>query len=75
MNTMYWIHIIANVRYSVPKATRLTLYNTLIKPHVEYCVKVQGTTFKKYKKKLVIAQKKLYNFELKTFQMSYENPV
>ena len=55
---MYWIHMIANARYCMPKSMRLTLYNTLIKPHLEYCVEIWGKTFDKYKNKVVIAQKR-----------------
>ena len=51
--------IIAQLRHYVPKHILLLLYNSLILPHISYCIEIWGNTFTTFLEPLLILQKKI----------------
>ena len=46
------IRAIERIRYSVPYKTLLSIYNSLVQPHLNYCSSVQGPCSKSLSQKL-----------------------
>lgn len=53
------IGIISRIRHFLPKRTLVMIYNSLILPHLIYCIEIWGNTFSSILKPLVTLQKKL----------------
>ena len=53
------IGIISRIRHYVPRSTLVLLYNTLILPHLSYCLEIWGNTYRTLLEPLIILQKKL----------------
>ena len=53
------IGIISKIRHYVPKSILVTIYNSLILPHLSYCIEVWGHTFETVLKPLYILQKRI----------------
>ena len=53
------IGILLRLRPKVNTQLLITLYNTLILPHLTYCITIWGNTYKKYTKDLITTQKKI----------------
>ena len=53
------IGILVRLRPKVNTKLLITLYNTLILPHLAYCITIWGKTYKKYTKDLITTQKKI----------------
>ena len=50
--------VIRKLKHVLPSQTLLSLYNTLILPHLQYCVWAWGNTYRTYLNKIYIVQKK-----------------
>ena len=53
------IGILYRIRNKIPLKLRITLYNTLILPHLTYCITIWGKTYKKYTHDIIIIQKRI----------------
>ena len=53
------VGIISRIRHYVPKSSLLLIYNSLILPHLSYCIEIWGNTFQTILKPLLLLQKKL----------------
>ena len=56
------VGIISKIRHIVPKSILLLLYNSMILPHICYCIEIWGNTFSSLLKPLLILQKKVVRF-------------
>ena len=54
---MYWNYLLNCAKYKIPKSMRLALYNTLVKPHLEYAIEIWGNTHGKYLRSIKTAHK------------------
>ena len=54
---IYWNYLLNCGKYKIPKSMRLAIYNSLIKPHLEYAIEIWGNTYVKYLRSLKTAQK------------------
>ena len=54
--------IISKIRYYVPKSTLLLLYNSMILPHISYCIEIWGNTYNTFLKPILNLQKKVIRF-------------
>ena len=52
------INAIKRIRYSVPYKTLLSIYNSLVQPHLDYCRSVWGSCSKSLSQKLQKLQKR-----------------
>ena len=55
---IYWNYLLNCGMYKIPKSMRLAIYNSLIKPHLEYAIEIWGNTYEKYLRSLKTSQKK-----------------
>lgn len=60
------VGIISRIRHYLPKSALILIYNSLILPHLSYCIEIWGNTYTSYLNPLYVLQKKivrLINFE------------
>ena len=53
------VGIISQLRHFVPKSTLLLLYNSLILPHISYCLEIWGHTNSSFLNPILLLQKKI----------------
>ena len=53
------VGLIAQLRHYVPKAILMLLYNTLILPHITYCLEIWGNTYATSLQPILLLQKKI----------------
>ena len=53
------VGIISQIRHYVPKNILILLYNSLILPHINYCIELWGNTFTTFLEPIFLLQKKI----------------
>ena len=53
------IGILSRIRHYVPRSTLILLYNTLILPHLTYCIEIWGNTYTSYLEPILKLQKRI----------------
>ena len=56
------VGIISKIRHYVPRYILLLMYNTLILPHVNYCIEIWGNTYPSHLEPILLLQKKIVRF-------------
>ena len=67
--------VIRKLKLVLPSQTLLSLYNTLILPHLQYCVLTWGNTFRTYLNKIHIVQKKALRLINNSSYRSHAGPL
>lgn len=69
------IGILKRVRNKIPIKFLITLYNTLILPHLTYCITIWGNTFKKYTNNIITTQKKILRIITHSPRLAHTAPM